>query len=204
MALSTVTAMPRIASRLQSRTVWSSLPSHIKASRWPPAGGRPMYAGLGLLSKWSRSPPSLNCAKPLRINQVQTAEIGSAPSVAGSSTSGLLIRRSLVRAQVGEPIYTRPAALRAVSFCSAIRALLRQFDDPINTETRGTSAVWKLPKSFEPLRSDRLCRDDQEDPIGEPIGIELTLRAALEKIGAQVVHFGGARSQEVTLDGPRT
>src|ERR1019366_8405441 len=27
-------------------------------------GGRPMYAGLGLLSKWSRSPPSLNCAKP--------------------------------------------------------------------------------------------------------------------------------------------
>ena len=98
----------------------------------------------------------------------------------------------------------RPAAMRAFSFCSAMRALLRLFDDLINTETRGTSAVWKLPKSFESLRSDRLCRDDQEDPIGEPIGIELSLRAALEEIGAQVVHFGGARLQEVTLDGPRT
>jgi hypothetical protein len=97
----------------------------------------------------------------------------------------------------------RPAAMRAVSFCSAIRVLLRQFDDLINIETRGTSAVRKLLKSFEPLRSDRLLRDDQEDPIGEPIGIELTLRAALEKIGAQVGHFGGARSQEVTLEGPR-
>jgi hypothetical protein len=68
--------------------------------------------------------------------------------------------------------------------------LLREFDDLINTETRGTSAVRKLLKSLEPLRSDRLRRDDQEDPIGEPIGIELTFRAALEKIGAQVVHFG--------------
>jgi hypothetical protein len=34
------------------------------------------------------------------------------------------------------------------------------------------------------------CRDDQEDPICEPIGIELSLRAALEEIGAQLVHFG--------------
>ena len=61
----------------------------------------------------------------------------------------LLIRRSLVRAQVGEPNHVRPAGIRAVSFCSAIRALLRQFDDLINTETRGTSVVRKLLKSFE-------------------------------------------------------
>ena len=109
-----------------------------------------------------------------------------------------------VRALVGEPSYMRPAEMRAVSYCSAIRALLRQFNDLINTETRGKSAVRKLLKSFEPLRSDRLRRDDLEDPIGEPIGIELTLRAALERIGAQVVYFGGAWSQEFTLDGPRT
>src|SRR5580693_5975977 len=37
------------------------------------------------------------------IDQVQNAEIGFAPSVAGSSTPGLLIRRSQVRALVGEP-----------------------------------------------------------------------------------------------------
>jgi hypothetical protein len=41
-----------------------------------------------------RASTARNC---LRIDQVQTAEIGSAPSVAGSSTSGLLIRRSLNR-----------------------------------------------------------------------------------------------------------
>jgi hypothetical protein len=97
----------------------------------------------------------------------------------------------------------RPAAMRAASFYSAIRALLRQFDALINTETRGTSAVRKLVTSFEPLSSDRLRRDDQEDPICEPIGIELSLRAALEENGAQVVHFGDARSQEVILDGVR-
>lgn len=84
----------------------------------------------------------------------------------------------------------RPAAMRTVSSCSAILALLREFDHLINTETRGTNALRKLLKSLEPLRSDRLRRDDQEDPIGEPIGIELTFRATLEKIGAQVVHFG--------------
>jgi hypothetical protein len=55
--------------------------------------------------------------------------------------------------------------------------------------------VRKLVKSFEPLSSDRLRRDDQEDPICEPIGIELSLRAALEENGAQVVHFGGARGR---------
>jgi len=38
----------------------------------------------------------------------------------------LLIRRSQVRALVGEPSYLRPAAMRAVSFCSAIPALLRK------------------------------------------------------------------------------
>ena len=66
------------------------------------------------------------------------------------------------------------------------------FDDLMNTETRGTSAGWKLLEALEPLPSDRLRRDDQEDPMGEPIGTELTLRAALDRIGAQVAHVGRA------------
>ena len=79
--------------------------------------------------------------------------------------------------------------------------MLRQFDDLINTEIRGTSAVRKLLKSLEPFRSDLLRRDDQEDPIGEPIGIMLTFRAALEKIGAQVVPKS---SREAAALGTRT
>jgi hypothetical protein len=51
--------------------------------------------------------------KQCGIDQVENAESCARRGFAASASAGLLIRRSLVRAQVGEPSYMGPAAMLA-------------------------------------------------------------------------------------------
>jgi hypothetical protein len=57
--------------------------------------------------------------KCLGIDHVEIVESRVLLGLQTDASAGLLIRRSLVRAQVGEPIYMRPAAMRAVSIQAA-------------------------------------------------------------------------------------